>query len=260
MTETPKTLGEKLAIAPQTTTPKVGKWMRSFVHNLVKFILLCGIVGLPMWWLLAMPDIGGYTVLALIVAMYALRVWVIRLSSPSKRPTTKLTGSSLIANDRIGFMADLRLEEKTAVFDGSNIYHFGHDHDVDVKPLEMLVNQLRSEGYRIVCFFDANIFYTLKDHGALGEDQRHSTAVLKKTFGLKANEIYVVPSGVQADQYVLNTLKHLPNSFAVTNDKFRDYAKPFAKVMKGQWRKGVKLSKGEIKLLQHKLEQPLRVH
>jgi hypothetical protein len=60
----------------------------------------------------------------------------------------------------------------------------------------------------------------------------------------------VVPSRVQADEYILEALKHLPISFAVTNDQFRDYAKKYPTVMKDNlWRKGVVISRNEIKLL-----------
>jgi hypothetical protein len=125
----------------------------------------------------------------------------------------------------------------------------------------LIANQLRVEGYRIVCFFDANIFYTLGEHGAFSSNQHHSVEMLEDIFGLMADEIYVVPSGVQADKYVLDSLKHLPISFAVTNDQFRDYAKNYPTVMKGnQWRKGVVISKNEIKLLQHQFQSPVRLN
>ena len=69
----------------------------------------------------------------------------------------------------------------------------------------------------------------------------------------------MVPSGVQADKYVLSSLKHLPISFAVTNDQFRDYAKTYASVMKGdQWRKGIKVSGNEIKLHKFRFQAPVR--
>lgn len=166
----------------------------------------------------------------------------------------------LLADDRVGFMKSLRLDAKTAVFDGSNIYHFGHSHDVDVLPLGGLVHQLRDEGYRIVCFFDANIFYTLTDHGGMDRNQRHHPDALSDIFGLKGNEIFVVPSGEPADKYVLSLLKHMPISFAISNDQFRDYGKMYGDVMKGnQWRKGVTISKGQVKLLQHRLKSPVRL-
>ncbi|OUS36934.1 hypothetical protein A9Q94_07605 [Rhodobacterales bacterium 56_14_T64] len=153
------------------------------------------------------------------------------------------------------------MDAKTAIFDGSNIYHFGRNNGLDAQPLGLIAHQLRVEGYRIVCFFDANIFYTLNEHGAFPRDQQHLVMMLEDIFGLRTDEIYVVPSGVQADKYVLDSLKHLPISFAVTNDQFRDYAKKYPTVMKGnQWRKGVVISKNEIKLLHYRLQNPIRLN
>jgi hypothetical protein len=85
--------------------------------------------------------------------------------------------------------------------------------------------------------------------------------MLEDIFGLMADEIYVVPSGVQADKYVLESLKNLPISFVVTNDQFRDYAKKYPTVMKdNQWRKGVVISDNEVRLLQHRLQDPIRLN
>ena len=166
----------------------------------------------------------------------------------------------LLANDQQNFMRDLRLDKKTVIFDGSNIYHFGRENGLDAQPLGMLAHALRQEGYRTICFFDANIFFTLTEHGGMAGQDRHSIAVLMDIFGLAKDEIYVVPSGVQADRYILESLKYLPISFAVTNDRFRDYATLYPTVMNGnQWRKGVVLSNGEIKLLQYQFRVALRV-
>jgi hypothetical protein len=71
-------------------------------------------------------------------------------------------------------------------------------------------------------------------------------------------KFYVVPGGVQADQYILDSLKFLPVSFAITNDRFRDYADRYPSVMAdNQWRKGVVFSNGEIHLHQHKFQKPV---
>ena len=197
--------------------------------------------------------------LVLLTTLIATWLFVYR-----RRRATKATPArthSLLANDCQGFMRDLRLDTKTVVFDGSNIYHFGHNNGLDAQPLGLIVHKLRTEGYRIICFFDANIYYTLCKHSAFRSDQQHSLAMLEDIFGLRRDEIYVVPSGVQADKYVLDCLKHLPISFAVTNDQFRDYAKKYPTVMKGnQWRKGVVISKGEIKLQQHRFQNPTRLN
>jgi len=251
------TLGDKLAPA-ESMKPDLnfGGWLRNTLYTVLNFSLLTTIAALPLWWSLMRPDIGRNIILPLLVALIALWLFVY-LGLSATKPRKKAT-HPLLANDRQGFMRNLRLDAKTVIFDGSNIYHFGHDNGLDAQPLGLIAQQLRAEGYRIVCFFDSNIFYTLSKHGAFLRDQQHSLAMLEVIFGLRTDEIYVVPSGVQADKYVLDSLKHLPISFAVTNDKFRDYAKKYPTVMKGnQWRKGVVISKNEIKLLQHRLQNPI---
>jgi hypothetical protein len=226
-------------------------------YTALNFLLLTAISAVLLWWFLLRPDIDRVIILVFLAALGA--AWVVvsreRLAVRTGETANDLAIHPLLANDRQGFMYDLRLDAKTAVFDGSNIYHFGCKNGVGTQPLGRLANQLRDEGYRIVCFFDANIFYTLSEHGAFASDQRHSVAMLKDIFGLRTDEIYVVPGGVQADEYVLDSLKYLPISFAVTNDQFRDYATKYPTVMKGdQWRKGVAISKNEIKLQQHRFQ------
>jgi hypothetical protein len=264
MKHEPITLGDKLApTEPKESDFNFGTWLRSTLYTVLNFFLLTVISALLLWWFFMRPDIGGNIMLALLIGLIVVWLFVYRgyCATKSYKKETHPKIHSLLANDRQGFMRDLRLDEKTVIVDGSNIYHFGRDNKLDAQPLGMIAHQLRAEGYRIVCFFDANIFYTLKEHGAFLNGQQHSIAMLEDIFGLRADEIYVVPSGVQADIYVLNSLKYLPISFAVTNDRFRDYAKKYPTVMKGnQWRKGLVISKNEIKLLQHRLENPIRLN
>ncbi|MCF6305314.1 MAG: hypothetical protein L3J33_08085, partial [Rhodobacteraceae bacterium] len=69
-----------------------------------------------------------------------------------------------------------------------------------------------------------NIYFTLRDNGAFEQGKgRFSIALLEQIFGLTDNEIYVVPKGRQADDFIVESLSHLPVSFAVTNDRFRDF-------------------------------------
>ena len=159
-------------------------------------------------------------------------------------------------------MHRLRLDAKTALFDGSNIYHLGLKQNVGALPLHALADRLREEGYRIVCFFDANIYFTLRDNGDL-PDQRGSfhPRMLYETFGLSASETYVVPKGVQADRFIVETLSHLPISFAVTNDRFRDYKAQYSLLQESNdWRKGARLKGGTIQLYQHRFKPPLDLH
>ncbi|MCF6305313.1 MAG: hypothetical protein L3J33_08080 [Rhodobacteraceae bacterium] len=65
----------------------------------------------------------------------------------------------LFRYDHQHFMKNLNLPEKTAIIDGSNIYHFGLEAGFGVSVLSNIVLALRGEGYRIVCFFDEYLLY-----------------------------------------------------------------------------------------------------
>lgn len=246
LTSKPNTLGEVLS--RDSTSGRhltyVG-WLKNALQRLLYSSLLACVSALTLWWFLERPNVDAGPALILLSALIIFWWLVDRKFRGSKR-------HFLLANDRQGFMHSLRLDKKTAVFDGSNIYHLGHDTKLDAQPLGEIVHLLRSQGYRIICFFDANIFHTLSEHGAFHRDKRHSLTMLEHIFGLKEDEIYVVPSGVQADKCILECLKYLPISFAVTNDKFRDYATQYPTVMKDNlWRKGVVVSGNEVRLLHH---------
>lgn len=93
----------------------------------------------------------------------------------------------LLKNEKLGFMANLRLSTKTVIIDGSNIYHLGHKYVMPALPLGLIANQLREEGYGIVCFFDTNIFHTLVERGIFPSDQSHTYTLLSFIFVLNEN-------------------------------------------------------------------------
>ena len=241
------TLGEELSgnFAAKSGL-NIGAQFRKYLIIIIKYFALACISMLAIWWFLGQPDVDKIPALIFLTALTIFWWFVNRKVRGNK-------SHFLLDNDRQGFMHGLRLDEKAAVIDGSNIYHLGHDNKLDAQPLGEIAHQLRSEGYRVVCFFDANIFHILGEHGAFRRDTRHSVAILEDLFGLMNDEIYVVPSGVQADKYILECLKYMPICFAVTNDRFRDYANQYPTVMKDHlWRKGVAISGSETKLLQHR--------
>ena len=260
----PISLGDKLATkAPKALRFNFAVWVRNTLYFMLTFSLLMVASVLALWWFFTRPVLDPIAMMAILVSMITLLFFVDRRwrTFRLREKSWPLQTQSLLANDRRGFISNLRLDAKTVIFDGSNLYHFGHDNGVDAQPLGMLAHQLRTEGYRIVCFFDANIFYTLSEHGAFPRHQHHSITMLEDVFGLGTDEIYVVPSGVQADKYILDSLKYLPASFAVTNDQFRDYAKAYPSVIKeNQWRKGVVISENEVKLLHHRLQNPINLN
>ena len=246
LTPPAQTLGD---ILPAKRTQKPRHILRQLLGILLLTLLSVG----PVWWWITQTT----QLTPLTAALYGAIVllWLAITYWPSHQTTTR---HWLVEHDRQGFMHTLHLNAKTAIIDGSNIYHFGHDENLDAIPLGMIADQLRQDGYRVVSFFDANIFYTLRDHGAFASTQHHSLRLLKDIFGLDPSEVYIAPSGTQADKYILETLKYLPKSFAVTNDQFRDYRKAYVDVMKGdQWRKGVMIKGAELKLKGFKFKSPL---
>jgi hypothetical protein len=217
--------------------------------RLIRSILLSSAVGFASWWISKSFE---FAIISWILSSLALHA--ISSARNWKR-------HFLIANDQQGFMKTLKLSEKTAIFDGSNIYHFGIENSVGKWALEILVQELRSDGFSIVCFFDANIYFTLLEYGEIQNNTvKFSPNILKRIFGLDESEIYVVPSGIQADRFVLESLSHLQISFAVTNDKYRDYEGKYSFLSEDfRWRKGVKIDAGRLHLYQHKFKNPLAV-
>jgi len=232
------TLGEKLSSLepPQRSKIPVILLLSVAIGLLAAFVANSPMIGL-----------GGFSLCAAILALLAASI----------RNQQHL----LIRFDRHGFMSGLKLSQKTAVFDGSNIYHFGLANKIGAVPLGALVSALRSEGYRIVCFFDANIYFTLRENHAFQKDgRRFSIRILQNVFELNPDEIYIVPTSYQADGFVIESLAHLPISFAVTNDRFRDYEKEYGFLAAdNQWRKGVKIQGRQLNLYQHKFKNPLVV-
>ncbi len=237
-TEAPVTLGDKLGMDADRKPIKT-----------TGILVIPAIVGLLVGWGVESPELG------LAVFFLCVLLFLFVLLAPGKGNK----GNFVTYADRQGFMKDLKLSDKTALFDGSNIYHFGIENGVGEKALAALVRQLRADGFRVVCFFDANIYFTMAKNGAFEmKTQRFSTIILQKVFGLKQTEIYIVPSGTQADAFIIESLSLLPISFAVTNDRFRDYEADYRFLAKdSHWRKGVAIKNGNLLLYQYKFKQPL---
>lgn len=130
MKHEPITLGDKLApIDPKKPGFNFDAWLRNTLYTMLSFSLLAAIPALSLWWFLMRPDMDVNIILAFSVALIAMWLFVCRrlLAIKSGRKATHPKIHSLLANDRQGFMRDLRVDAKTAIFDGSNIYHFGHE-------------------------------------------------------------------------------------------------------------------------------------
>jgi hypothetical protein len=239
------TLGFKLTATNSSSSSLTARaLLLKGLYSALNLSLVMAFLSLITLWLVAPPNVADVPVLMLCGTLAV--AWVILNLNSSPRSSKQ---HPLLTNDRQGFMFDLRLDAKTAIVDGNNIYHFGLENGLEANALKEIVRTLRSDGYRIVTFFDANIFFRLIEYGTVPKDSRHSVSMLEDAFGLVFDEVYVVPSGVQADRYILESLNLLPVSFAVTNDKFRDYANEYKSVMEAHgWRKGVMISQNKIRL------------
>ena len=233
---TPVTLGDKLVNRHDVSLAKY-----------VLALLVSAIIGF-LFWSASQNPVWGIAVMAFCTLVFVIAIL-----------TNGTTEHFLTHADQQGFMDTLILADKTAIFDGSNIYHFGLHHGVGKKPLEFLIQQLRTDGYRIICFFDANIYFTLLENGEFRKGrERFSVEILISLFRLKSNEVYVVPSKIQADRFIVETLSHLPKSFAVTNDRYKDYEAEYDFMSKDKgWRKGVRFKNGTLLLYQYSFKQPL---
>jgi hypothetical protein len=89
--------------------------------------LLSAISVVPAVWFFypASADVAVFsTLLAVFIALWLLVWW-------GRSGADPYGSMPLLADDRQGSMRELRLDAKTAIFDGSNVYHFGHDHGLD---------------------------------------------------------------------------------------------------------------------------------
>ncbi len=112
---------------------------------------------------------------------------------------------------------------------------------------------MRQQPQQIVCFFDANIYYRLRENGVIDPKARFSVSLLEQVFDLRCHEIYVVPSGTDADKYIIETLQRLRNARIVTNDRYRDYHALYPRLRDQQhWRKGVSIKGNRMFVQGHK--------
>ena len=162
---------------------------------------------------------------------------------------------------------DIDPERLTVVIDGNNLYHFGADQCRQgagirhaYQPLLSLAAAFRDHEYSIVCFFDANIYHTIEDLGDMPANARHEEAILQRLFNLRSDEIFQVPSGVQADDHILEYVSRHPKAFILSNDRFRQYGNQYAFMDQDtSWRKSIYLKEGRLTLQHSPLQSDIRL-
>jgi Zc3h12a-like Ribonuclease NYN domain len=105
-------------------------------------------------------------------------------------------------------------DRQAVLIDGSNVIHW-LDNTPQLAPLLQVVHDLSRRGLKPGVVFDANVGYKLTGK-FMGERD------LSRMLSLPRDQILVVPKGMQADPFLLETARDL-KARIVTNDRYRDW-------------------------------------
>lgn len=126
------------------------------------------------------------------------------------------------------------------VIDGSNVMHW-QDNVPSLVPVVSAVLALEARGFTVGVIFDANVGYKIH-HRYLGH---HAMA---RRVNLPEDQVFVVPKGTVADQYILMAARDL-GARVVTNDRYRDWVEAFPEVAApGFLIRGSANDRGEVRL------------
>lgn len=111
--------------------------------------------------------------------------------------------------------------ENWIVVDGSNVMHW-NDNKPELAPLLRVLEDLKARGFAPGVVFDANAGWKL--FGKYLNEQE-----LSRMLHLPQNQLLVVPKGMPADPYIIETALKFEAPI-VTNDRFRDWAETYPEV------------------------------
>ena len=112
--------------------------------------------------------------------------------------------------------------ERWVLIDGSNVMHW-QDNTARLAPVREVVDQLSKLGYVVGVVFDANAGWKLQGKYLHDGD-------FAELLALEQRQVLVVGKGTQADPFLLDTAKEF-GARIVTNDRFRDWADKYPKVL-----------------------------
>ncbi len=112
------------------------------------------------------------------------------------------------------------MTEQRFVIDGTNIVLLHGRAHPELRYVLALCAYLKAEAVDFTCYFDANISYILADSG--GDQLTVFEQLLADPWW--AEKLQVVPSGTDADEWVLTRAK-ADGALVVSNDKYRDRAR-----------------------------------
>ena len=110
--------------------------------------------------------------------------------------------------------------EQRFVIDGTNVVLLHGRAHPELRYVLALCAYLEAEGAEVVCYFDANISYLLK------ESRGDQLAVFEQLVldPWWSERLQVVPSGTDADEWILKRAK-ADGALVISNDKYRDRAR-----------------------------------
>lgn len=126
------------------------------------------------------------------------------------------------------------------IIDGSNVMHW-QGNMPSLVPVVAAVLALEARGFTVGVIFDANVGYKIHDR-FLGH---HAMA---RRVNLPEDQVFVVPKGTVADQYILMAARDL-GARVVTNDRYRDWLEAFPEAAEpGFLIRGSANDRGEVTL------------
>jgi len=116
-----------------------------------------------------------------------------------------------------------RKNQETIIIDGNNVFLRGQPNPF---VLHLLVKTLSTAGHLVHVFFDANIYYVLREnHVTLSGKGKHHSQVAT-AFGLAPEFITIVPAGSQADHFIIPHAQEC-NGTIISNDRFNEFREKF---------------------------------
>ncbi len=125
------------------------------------------------------------------------------------------------------------------VVDGSNVM-FWQDKTPNLDTVRILLEELRTKGFRVGVIFDASAGHVLFSRYV-------DDAEFAQLLGLPGDQCFVVPKGTIADEYILRAARDL-SAGVVTNDRYRDWANDFPEVKEPAHLIGGRFTKGKLYL------------
>ena len=108
---------------------------------------------------------------------------------------------------------------KPIIIDGNNVFLRG---DPNTMPLHMMVKTLDTMGHFVHVFFDANIYYVMRNNDIMLSGRGNHHTQVAAAFGLPPDMITIVPAGSQADHFIIPHAQQNGGTI-ISNDRFKEF-------------------------------------